>query len=651
MRNAPVSVRGLPEILEQHADWLDSAGEDGIQANLSKENLDGADLIDARLQDAILNKTILKRADLMLADLRGASLLQANLQEANLLGTQFQQANLQAAILKNATGLVSTQFAGANLFGAVLPENTSPLEGLKYVGQAAGRAGWLLAGLMALNCLVWLRIFTTRDAQLLNNSPALPFFGLQADFPFIPFFLFGPVMMLGLYVGFHLFLQRLWDGASQLPAIFQDGRTLDTCLPWFARWAARAYCAWLRSMRSPLAFLEAAIAMALLYWVTPATILLFWARYLTMEDLRGSAAQALLVVGAVVAALNFPRMAAKAFGSDLERPGVKDNSSRKKNARLRAAVPAGIGLALLLLSAGIILGVPHDAAGTVPSGQLKVKTWTAHILWLAGYNPFAQLTEADVSKKPAGWSGRDEDLGSIDGANLNRLRLRYIQGYGAFLVHAHLWQADLDHAYLSEADLREANLRQADLQFAVLSGAKLKGATMQEADLRSADLDRADLRAANLSSAVLSGATLLDAKLDGANFYKSDLRAASLQRAGLKQADLREASLEDANLTMANLQEAYLTSTKLQNARLKNADLGRAILDDADLRNADLTGANLQGAVLGGANFTGANLQGADLRGALAITWKQVCSSSGYADAQLDDSLQFDLQTLCTAHH
>ncbi|MBZ5662617.1 MAG: pentapeptide repeat-containing protein [Acidobacteriia bacterium] len=649
-RSVPVAVRGLAEILEQHADWLDSGGEAGIQANLSRKNLDGADLIDARLQDAILNKTNLKRADLMLADLRGASLLQANLQEANLLGTQFQQANLQAANLKNATGLVDTQFAGANLFGTVLPETTSPLEGLKNIGQAAGRTGWLLAALLALHALVWLRIFTTRDAQLLNNSPALPYFGLQADFPFVPFYLFGPVLMLGLYVSFHLYMQRLWDGTSQLPAIFPDGRTLDDCLPWFARWAARAYSSWLRSMRSPLAFLEAGIAMVLLYWVTPATLLLFWARYLTLEDLRGSAAQALLVAGAVVAALNFPRMAAKSFGADLERPGVKVKFSRKKIARLRRGIPIGVGLVLCLLSAGIILGVPHDAARTVPSGSAKIKAWAAQALWLAGYNPFAQLTEADVSTKPPGWSGREEDLAAVKGASLNRLKLRYIQAYGAFFAKAHLWQADLGHAYLSEADLREANLRQANLQFAALSGAKLDNATMQESNLQNAVLDRAGLRAANLSSAILSSATLLDAILDGANLYKADLRAASLQRASLKQADLREAILDHANLASANLQEAYLTSTKLGNANLKNADLGRAILDDADLRNSDLSAAKLQGTVLTGADLTGASLQGADLRGAVGLTWKQICSSAGYAQAQIDDSLQFDLQTLCVNH-
>ena len=133
-----LAIRGLSEILEQHAEWLDSHGESGIQANFSLQNLEGSDLIDARLQDAIFNRANLKRADLMLADLRGASLLQADLQDANLLGAVFQQANLQAANLHGATGLSDGEFAGANLFGTVLPAETSAVEGLKNISQAAG---------------------------------------------------------------------------------------------------------------------------------------------------------------------------------------------------------------------------------------------------------------------------------------------------------------------------------------------------------------------------------------------------------------------------------------------------------------------------------------------------------------------------------
>ena len=626
--------KDLREILENHGLWLDFSEEAGIRADFSGKNLAYADLVDARLPDALLHKTNLKGADLTLADLRGAALVQTNLAEANLLGTQLQQANLQAAEMRGATGLLSPQLAGANLFGATLPESISPLEGLKLVRETAGKAGWLICLTLLLNGLVWTRIFTTPDAQLVKDSSALPFSALQTTLPFIPFYLFGPVVILSLYLCFHLYMQRLWDGIAQLPAIFPDGRRLDTCLPWFARWSARAHFKWLKNSQSPLGFLEAGIAILLLYWVAPATVLLFWGRYMTLEDLRGTTLHILLVVGAIIAAMNFPRMSGKAFGPDSPRPGAKQNSSSLRTVLVFRAVPPVVGLLLFLLSIGTFLGVPHDYRSMTQGSAAGIRAWAPDILWTFGYNPFAQLTEADLSTKPPGWTGREEEIALVKGANLNGLKLRYIQAYGAFLVKAHLWRTDLRNAYLSEADLREANLRQVDLQFAVLDRAKLTRAVLPEADLRNSNLDRADLRDANLSFALLSEATLLDATLDGANLYKSDLHSALLQRASLKKVDLREANLESTNLTMANLEGAYLVSTNLANARLKNADLSQAILTDADLRKSDLSGALLESAVLRGTNLSGANLQGADLRGAEGLTAAQVCSAANLRGTQ-----------------
>jgi uncharacterized protein YjbI with pentapeptide repeats len=641
------SRRELRESIEKHAAWLDASDETGIRADFSGKNLEGADLVDARLPESILNKTNLKSADLTLADLREASLVQANLAEANLLGTQFQQTSLQAADLHGATGLLSAQLAGANLFGATLPESVSPYAGVKLVRQVADKAGWLLALTLLVNGMVWLRIFTTPDSQLVKNSSALPFAGLQTTLPFIPFYLFGPVVILCLFLCFHLYMQRLWDGIAQLPAVFPDGRNLDTFLPWFARWTARTHFNALKNSQSPLAFLEASIAILMLYWVTPATLLLFWGRYMTLEDLRGTSLHILLVVGAITVAMNFPGMAGKAFASGRRRVANPEDPSSARTVLILRAIPPAAGLLLFLLSIGTFMGVPHNDRTGAQSSFLGIRAWAADILWTVGYNPFAQLTEADVSTKPPGWSGREDEIALVKGANLNRLKLRYIQAYGVFLVKARLWQTDLRNAYLSEADLREANLRQVDLRYAVLDRARLTRATLPEADLRNANLDRTDLRDANLSFAMLSESTLLDATLDGANLYKSDAHSAFLQRASLKKTDLREAELENSNFIMANLGESYLISTNLNGARLNNADLSKAILTDATLRKSDLSGAILQGAVLRGTDLAGANLQDADLRGAEGLTATQVCSAANLRRTQMDDNLQQQVAALC----
>jgi len=638
----------LAEILESHREWLRSGDETGRRADLSRSHLEGADLTDANLRFAILDHTVLNAADLLLADLQGASLIQADLQFTNLLGAKFRHANLQGATLEGATGLSTTQLAGANLFGAVLPAQLPGFEGLKHVTALARRAGWLIAGMLALCALTWLRIFTTTDVRLLQNAPALPLAGLRNVLPLIPFYLFGPIVILGLYLCFHLYLQRLWDGVAALPAIFPDGERLDSALPRFARWPARMYLRWLEEQNLPLTRLETAMAIFLLYWTAPLTILLFWGRYLTMQDVRGTTLLVLLCVSALAAASYFPSMVAGAFGADVLRPA----SSTPKRARVewlsRRAISLLLAcLVLSLLSAGIFLGAPHDTRHPSDGQDLGPRTWAARVLWLAGYSPYAQVTESDVSIKPANWTGRDEEIALVKGANLNKLSLRHMEAYGAFFVKARLWQANMESAYLSEADLRQANLRQAVLRGVAMDRARLNHALLPEADLRNVDATQADFRDADLSHAFLGGAILVDAKLDGASLYGADLRNALLQRASLQKADLREAILEGANFSAANLQEAFLSSAKMFGADLEMTQLNQAILTGADLRSADLRNANLQGAVLNEADLRGADLQGADLRGAQGIDASKLCSAANLHQAQLDDAIDQTVAAQC----
>jgi hypothetical protein len=236
----------LQEVLDQHLVWLHSEGQAGRQGNLCRAVLAGVDLTDANLRDTVLHKAVLKGAELLLTDFQGASLLQADLQGANLLGAKFQDANLQGATLEDATGLQSEQLAGANLFGAALPAQVSVARDLRQLQGLARLNTWLIAAMAALSGLATLRIVTTVDAKLLANGPVVPLPSFQNVLPLVPFYLCGPAAMLGLYICLHLCLQRLWDSTAMQPAIFPDGRRLDDCLPWFARWPARSRMKWLR---------------------------------------------------------------------------------------------------------------------------------------------------------------------------------------------------------------------------------------------------------------------------------------------------------------------------------------------------------------------------------------------------------------------
>ena len=685
-RTAPRSAKvDLEIILEEHREWVKSSGATGRQADLSRLNLEGADLTDTNLRNALLNEAVLKGADLLLTDLQGASLLQANLEGTNLLGARLREANLQGAILEGATGLMAAELAGSNLTFAKLPAELATREDLKYVSRRGRHANWLVGALLLLNALACWRVVTVSDAQILRNAALLPFPVLRNGVPLAQFFLLCPVLIGGLYLWLGVYLQRLWEATAALPAIFEDGRRLDESLPWIVSWPARNYFKWLRERHSALGGVEKAICIILLYWVAPATMTVFWGRYLTLQDVRGTILHAALIAAATTAAMYFPRSAARAFRSDdsalfsgprgelprqavapaeeelagaqgfLANPAV-DSAAQprrapdKKVIPLRIPIGAGFGLMLCLVSIGTIGGVPHSGnqARGISSGSPW--TWAADTLWLIGYDPYAQVTEAEISRKPAVWTGSEGEISRVQGASLNGLRLRYLQAYGAFLVKARLRKADLSYAYLSEADLRQANLRQASLQSAALDQAKLNGAMLQSADLEKANLIRAELEKADLSFASLTGALLLDAKLDGAVLYGADLRNAWLERASLEQADLRQANLEGANLKTSDLRGAYLSTAKMAGARLQGSQLGSAILMGADLRRADLSSSNFQGAVLSGADLSGANMQNADLRGVVGLGAAQLCAAANARQAELDDALAAEVSAQCGAN-
>jgi hemoglobin-like flavoprotein len=98
------------------------------------------------------------------------------------------------------------------------------------------------------------------------------------------------------------------------------------------------------------------------------------------------------------------------------------------------------------------------------------------------------------------------------------------------------WYAD---GSLEGADLERARLREADL-----SGARLSGADLGSADLRGASLHHADLRDADLTAANLRGADLRWSDLRGARLRWTDLRETLVDGAATDGADFRGAAMD-----------------------------------------------------------------------------------------------------------
>jgi uncharacterized protein YjbI with pentapeptide repeats len=650
----PSSDWALEERLASHKEWFESQGATGRRADLASANLEGAELIGINLRCADLQDANLKGTDLLLADLRGACLVRADLEESCLVGANLEGANLEGAMLETAMGLVPRQLAGANVRDTSLPKQIMEFEALREFERASQVAFRLLLAILSLSLLSWLMIWETKDVQLLSDSAIIQFLhspAAAAALPTVELYLIAPTLLVILYLAFHFHLQRLWDSVLELPAIFPDGRELGDDGSRVILGLLRAHFRWMNQDPPSTRLVEKGLSLVLAYWVVPATLLLFWARYLTLQEIHGTILHELLIMVTTGVAL----YSTTKIGRPKERWTTE--RSRVINALAKLKMPSpltlalGLGIVLTILSAGTIAGIPHETGRAPQFNTADIRRWAPTVLWSFGFDPYANLTEAAISKKPPDWNGADDQVPSVTGARLNNTNFRYAQAYGVFLVNAHLWRADFKGAFLSNADLREADLSQANLQFAIMDRAQINHANLDRANLDGANLSRADLRAANLSYASLADAILVDARLDGASFYGAQLPSATLIRASLEKADLRNTQLEYANLERADMQQAYLWAAKLQGAHLENAQLQAAIFIDADLRGANLRGAQFSGTVLNGVDLSGANLESSDLRGALQLSASQICSTKSRQGALLDDAMQALVDAQCGLPH
>ncbi len=601
-----VSAEELERILDAHKTSCETGGKDGEKADLSRTDLQGARLVSAKLQGAYLRGANLRGADLRGADLGGTNLQKANLaganlqgavlvdadlqganlEYANLGGAQLRQANLQDtdlthatfewriiaegegagnleaadltganlqnadlsdAKLSNVTGLLADKLAGANLSNANLPTDIAAFDGLDRVEEISRIARPIFIGILVCCVYSWLTIATTTDARLLSNSASSPLPIIGTEIPIAGFYWVAPILLLGVYVYLHLYLQRLWEGLADLPAVFPDGKPLNKeVYPWLLSGLVRAHFKRLKDERPLLSRLENWATIFLAWWIVPVTVLVFWGRYLPRHEWIGTGLHITLLVVSVGSAILLHRHAVRTLRRDVT--AFRWRRSWSDLRTYQGAVAAGLGVVIALVSLGAIEG---DARRDWPAGPVVlggVATWVPTAFDRVGYRTFANLREADVSTKAANWwtAKDDERLDVIQGATLQGRDLRNADATRAFLVKADLRRANLQGTDLEEANLQGANFFGAKLQGANIFDADLQGAYLLGARLQGADLRVADLQAANLIGANLEGAHLASANLQGA-----DLSTANLQGADLSLADLTKAK----NLTREQLDE------------------------------------------------------------------------------------------------
>ena len=457
-------------------------GADLQESDFSSANLQAADLRDAVLTRVTLSDATLREANLSSAKLQGADLERANLSGASLRDACLQEAILCDADLRNTTGLHSEQLAGADLSGAELPEEINKFSALAAVSQTASYARKLFLAMLFLCLYSWLSIGATTDIQLLTNSslPALPIVG--TGIKIVGFYAFAPLILLAIFVYFHLYTQRMWRQLSLLPAKFPDGRGLDERADsWLLIGLVTAYFKHLKDRRPPFSKIQNVVSIFLAWWVVPITISWFWLRFLTRHELVWSVVHTFLVTASLVFAVAYWQIGKRTLKGE----AWQTDGLRKSFKRISWIVVSVMAVSVLFFALVTFL--------TITGSRLPVDdgfySGLPSVYRAFGYDPFADFREAHVSARPPGYKRFDINAGrDVIGADLKGANLTFVDALGAFLVNADLRGADLRYADLTDANLSGAYLQGADLRYATLVRTFLRDANLQDADLRGACL-------------------------------------------------------------------------------------------------------------------------------------------------------------------
>ena len=389
-------------------------------------------------------------------DLSDTDLAERDLRGADLRGVSLRGADLREADLSDTKGLSVPQLAGAILARATLPKGLSTENGqdhfnLTNVEEASRNARKLFLSMLLVCAYTLLTAATTTDAALVTNSGTSPLPIVGSRIAIVRFYLVTPVLLLGFYVYFHLYAQRLWESLALLPAVLPDGRRLDKAVyPWLLNGLVTAHRKRLTEDLPPFFRLQYWASLFAAWGIVPATILVLWGVYLKRQEAAGSLSLALVLVVCAGLGLGFYQIARSTLQGGLLKipaPGALD---------LRETLWEFAGWAALTFFGLFVFYASYEAArGSVLGISLN-----------------ANFERQDVSIKPAGWEW--EDLRLVQGARLDGRNLRNAKAQGAFLAKANLQAADLTGADLREADLRGANLTGATLDFADLRGAKCR---------------------------------------------------------------------------------------------------------------------------------------------------------------------------------
>lgn len=491
--------------------------------------------------------------------------------EPDLTGSDLSCQDLSGRNLAGISTLKARQLKGSDLTDAILPDIDF---GLKTVEDASKHARTLFVT-MLLGCVYcWLSILTLTDVELILDSAKSKLPIINVAIKTLPFYQFAPILMLGFYLHFQLYLQHLFGLLAQCPAKFSDGTPLDQkAFPWLLNTLVRVFFKHLPSGEMPYTSLRLLVGGVLAWLAVPITLFGMWFACIPRHDGLLYWLQAFLFMGSVTACCSFFTQTRTAL-SHLEHPP-----------QWMTHLTVTSQLIIFLPLMGTWEVVMHPNRDFLINKEEKINKW------FSASDKHLRFFDADLRnlvRAPEKWTGSVEQIKKYQGLDLRKINLNY---------------ANLEDVFLINAKLN--NLQNANLDFTKLNGATLNRAKLQ-------------------------GASFIRAQLQSASFIEAQLQGASLSSAQLQGAFLNGAQLQGTSLNNSQLQGAHLSEAQLQGASLSGAQLHGAILIEAQLQGASLTDAQLQGAFLARHQVEGATLLGTNLEDALFVNLEQLVDACIY---------------------
>jgi len=600
-----------------------SDNKQGVEKNLSKQNLQGRDFSHTDAKSTDFSGSNLEQANFLFSQLAHSNFTKTNLKNCN-----FQFAHLESCDLSGAQNITDSQFGGANLSFCKFPRSFK-FHSIEQIQELA-HSLWVHLITLLLFCLYsWIAIGSTTDLDLLNDTNSIFVPLLEMSLPTIGFFYLTPIIVLAMSLAFNFQLSQYWNRVSKLPTYFPDNSlvTLKT-FPTLIDNLIEEYFPYMQHNTGFGHKLKLYLTLAILFCVTPITLISYWIRYLPRHDVLGSSIHVAWILICVTSAY-------------LTWHNIKSTATPETQKRF----PTKRFISCILIGWTTLWGLSSAISN---GNKLPINSFYMDVSFmnLSKKNDIARVRRQDF--------GDEKNLNGfiVDGHNLRHANLYYVGFVGGSLKetkldYADLRKATLDNTNLESAQLAHSKLEQTSLQqvhgikanfaHAIMNSANLSHSTFSQGDFSHSTLTWADLSHgqfarsdftqakldavsadhANFQMALFINTSMNKVKLNSANLYlakvqHSNLWKAELNNAKLILADLSASQLTDASLIEANLSQSTLNNTTMNDAILDRANLSFAKLNGSSFRHASLKEANLDNAQLENADFSHANFSGSN---------------------------------------